>query len=579
MKVIVKGLGEVNLTQQHFVATGGQASVYIRDRVAYKVYTDPATAIPADKFHVLATIQDPCVIKPSQLLLDPKNKPIGYTMDAIADNWSLCQLFTKAFRDREHVTNDQIIHLVSKLRGHVSNVHAAGVVIVDLNELNLLVSKGFDETYLIDVDSYQTKGYPATVIMPSVRDWSAKAFTELSDWFSFGVLAFQLFVGIHPYKGTHAPSATVDKDKRLEHRMKNSISAFRSDVSLPKCCYPLDVIPQTFRDWLKAVLEEGKRLVPPDPKGGPIAVILTTAAPTLFSTGKLSITEVRGFAGWSVASYTESGRYTLALVRKGNDARVQLNDVLVGGKLPELATGSTLLGFTPKRNHPVALNLQEGKLTFINLRAGTTEVLQLRADEIERSGDRFYIRSGSRILEVEFAELADDKVIVTASHCVADVLSMASRLYEGCAIQNMLGSAFVSLFPRSHAGYQVRVKELDAYRLVDAKFDGKVLMTLGAKAGKYDRLIFRFDDEYTSYDLRVFPDITPTGLNFITLTSGICVSLTEEEHLEAFSSRKDATGTRLVEDPVLGNDMRLFKVAGAAGFARGDKVYKMSLKP
>lgn len=578
MKVIVKGLGEVNLTQQHFVATGGQASVYIRDRVAYKVYTDPGAAIPADKFHALAAIKDPCVIKPSQLLLDTKHTPIGYTMDAVADNWSLCQLFTKAFRDREHVTNDHIVNLASKLRGHVHNVHAAGVIIVDLNELNLLVSKAFEETYLIDVDSYQTKGYPATVIMPSVRDWSTKAFTELSDWFSYGVLAFQLFVGIHPYKGTHAASANIDKDKRLEHRMRNNISAFRSDVSLPKCCYPLNAIPQTFRDWLKAVLEDGQRVAPPDPKGGPIATIVTAAARALVSTGKLSITELRNFAGWAIASYVESGSYTLTLTRKGRDVRVQLNDILVGGRTPELAAGTTLLGFTPKRNLPVALNLHEGKLTFINLRSNSSETLEIRADEIAKSGERFYLRNGSRVLEVEFSELSDDKVILTASHCVADVLAMASHLYEGCAIQNMLGSAFVSLLPRSHAGYQVRVPELDSYRLVDAKFDGKVLMVVAAKGGKYDRLVFRFDDEYASHDVRVVPDITPVGLNFVTLASGICVSLTEEESLEAFSSRKGATGVRVVEDPELGNDLRLVKVAGGAGFARGDKVYKVSLK-
>jgi DNA-binding helix-hairpin-helix protein with protein kinase domain len=285
VKVIVKGQGAVDLGQQHFVATGGQASVYIRDGVAYKIYTDPSAAIPADKFHSLAAIQDPCVIKPSQLLLSPKNVAIGYSMDAVAESWSLCQLFTKAFRDREHVTNDHIVDLASKLRGHISNVHAAGVVIVDLNELNLLVSKAFDETYLIDVDSYQTKGYPATVIMPSVRDWSSKGFSELSDWFSYGVLAFQLFVGVHPYKGTHPASASVEQDKRLEHRMRNHISAFRSDVRLPKCCYSFDAIPQTFRDWLKAVLDEGKRVAPPDPKGGPVAAILTTAVRALTSSG------------------------------------------------------------------------------------------------------------------------------------------------------------------------------------------------------------------------------------------------------------------------------------------------------
>jgi hypothetical protein len=576
MKVIVKGQGEVNLTQQHFVATGGQASVYVRNGVAYKVYTDSKNAIPEDKFKALAAIKDPCVIRPSQMLLDARNNPIGYTMAAVPDNLSLCQLFTKAFRDRERVTNDHIVDIAAKLRTHVSNVHSAGVLVVDLNELNILVPKTLDETFLIDVDSYQTAGYPAAVIMLSVRDWSAKNFSELSDWFSYAVLAFQLFIGSHPYRGTHPASMSIDKEKRLEHRMRNHLSAFRSDVKLPKCCYPFDAIPQVFRDWLRAVLDDGKRVLPPDPKGGPVGSIVTQVR-LITSTGNLVIKEVREFAGWNVTAYAESGPYVLALIQKDGDVRVQLNELLVGGKLPELMNGTTLMGFTPKMDKPVALNLHLGKLTFVNLEQRTSETLGMRADELAKSGDRFYIRSGTQVLEVEFAELAG-KIIVTASHCVANVLEMASRLYEGCAVQNMLGSAFVSLFPRSKAGYQVRIPELDLYKVMDAKFDGGVLMVIGARDGKYDRLVFRFDEEYGQYDLRTVEDIDPSGLNFVTLSVGICVALTEDEKIEAFQARKGSPGVRVVEDDALGNDMRLLKVGGKAGFARGDKTYYMSLK-
>jgi hypothetical protein len=563
---------------------GGQASVYVRNGIAYKIYTDPKDAIPEDKFKALSAITDPCVIRPSQLLLDEKKKhPVGYTMDAVADNFSLCQLFTKAFRDRNHVTNDQIVNVTAKLRSHVSNVHAAGIVIVDLNELNVLVSKAFDETYMIDVDSYQTPGYPATFIMPSVRDWSAKKFTELSDWFSYAVIAFQLFVGNHPYQGTHQPSANVDKDKRLEHRMRNNLSAFRSDVSLPKCCYPFDVIPQTFRDWLKAVLDDGKRVAPPDPKGGPVAV-LVTAVRVLVSTGKLSISEVLSYDGWELTGWIEGGAQNLAFIQREGEIRILLNGATVQalrGKTTVhelLRRGQTLLGFTPKYERPVALNLHEGQLTFVDLEEGVAEPLGMRADELTRAGERFYIRNGTRVLEVEFYEVVRSKVTVLASHSVADVLEMASRLYEGCAVQNMLGSVFVSLFPRHRAGYQVRMAELDSYKIVDAKFDGGVLMVIGAKGGRYDRLVFRFDPEFATYDLRTIADISPTGLNFITLSTGICVALTEEETLEAFSARQGVAGVRVVEDTALGNDLRLTKVGGKAGFTRGDKVYQVSLK-
>lgn len=578
MRVTVKGHGAVTLTQQHFVAAGGQASVYVKDGSAYKIYTDPKDAIPDAKFAALAAITDPAVIRPQSLLLNERDMPIGYTMRAVADSHSLCQFFTRSFRDRNKITQDQIVDLAEKLRGHISNVHKAGILIVDLNELNILVPRALDDTFLIDVDSYQTKGFPATVIMPSVRDHSvrAKDFSPLSDWFSFAVLAFQLFVGAHPYKGVHPGSSAVPKDDLLAHRMTQNLSAFRADVRLPKCCYPLDVIPQALRDWLKAVLDEGKRLGPPSLHGAPAAVLAAPVTALRVSGGKLTVTELLDLEGRSLVQYVESGGKGLTMTAIGTETRIAL-DGRVLWQFQHVAGSKTLIGFTPKLNRPISLNLHGDRVTFHDLEARTHEQLEFRADELSKSGDRFYVRCGGQVLEIEFSEL-NAKTIVTASHAVASVMERASRLHEGCAIQSMLGSVFVSIFPRPKAGYQVRVPELDTYKIVEAKFDGGVLMVVGAKAGKYDRLVFRFDDEFATYDLRAVADVTPSGLNFVTLASGICVSITEDERVEAFSARKGVVGTKVVEDEAIGNDMRLLKVCGKAGFERAGRIYNMGLK-
>ncbi len=52
-------------------------------------------------------------------------------------------------------------------------------------------------------------------------------------------------------------------------------------------------------------------------------------------------------------------------------------------------------------------------------------------------------------------------------------------------------------------------------------------------------------------------DIAPAGLDFVTLPSKVCVSTTEEDLIEAFSSNKDARSIKVVSDPVLSNSMRL----------------------
>jgi hypothetical protein len=579
VKVFVKGQGPVTLTQQHFVAVGGQASVYVRNGTAYKIYTDPAMAIPYAKFQALSVLTDPSIVKPQNMLLkEATDVPVGYTMRAVPDSYSLCQLFTKAFRDRNNVTQDQIVQLAEKLQEHVRHVHKAGVLIVDLNELNLLVPKTLDDVVLIDVDSYQTPGFPATVIMPSVRDYSVKAadFSPLSDWFSYAVLAFQLFVGAHPYKGVHQPTMAIDKDKRLEHRMRQNISAFDPAVALPKVCYPFDAIPPTFRSWLKAVLQDGKRLPPPSLLGVPAAVVTTPMTTFHVASGNLIINEVLNLEGRTLVQYVESNGLILSLTTKGpSDMRIEMNGRLLYSG-PHLS-GQTLLGFTPKMNEPVALNLHNGQLTFLDLSRRHRETLGISALEIAKSGDRFYVRNEDQVMEVDFAELSG-KIIVTASHAVAHTLELSSKLYEGAVIQNMLGSIFVSLFPKSRSGYQIRIPELDRYRIQDAKFDGGVLMVVGSQDGIYDRLIFRFDTDFTTYTVRVVKDVTPSGLNFVTLASGVCVSMTEDEKIEAFSVNKDSQGLKVVEDPALGNDMRLLKVGGKVGFERAGKIYQMSLK-
>ena len=575
MKVIVKGQGPVTLTQSHFKAMGGQASVYLRDGKAYKIYTDPRDTIPEAKFLELSAIQDPFVIKPQALLLDEKNQHIGYVMETVQGSASLCQLFTRNFKVRNKISNPMIAALVADSQTHIRNVHKAGCLIVDLNENNELVSPAFDHSHFLDVDSYQTKSYPATVLNPSVRDYSvsSKDFSEMSDWYSWAVLAFQLFIGSHPYKGSYTPLDHLDKDKRLEARMRSHISAFRQEVGLPKCCESFDVIPQHYRDWLVAVLDQGKRLAPPDPTTMAAVTVQAVQRAVQFITGALIIMELYDLQGWDLVDFAESNNKPLALLSKQSKTQVQYDSRKV---FEEDLPGTTLVGFTPQMNDPIGLNLDHGKVTLISFTKGTKQVLEMKALEIAKSDNRFYIRTASNILELILRENQTSTLVTY--HPVASVLEHATGLYEGVAIQNLMGSVFVSLFTASRRGVQIRIPELDAFRVVEAKFSGGVLMTLVTKGGQYHRQVFRFNEEDKTYDYRIVDNISPTGLNFITLQNGVCLLVTEDEKLEAFSVKKGSVGVKVVDDPAIGSDMRLLNVRGKAGFERGNKVFSISMK-
>ena len=60
--------------------------------------------------------------------------------------------------------------------------------------------------------------------------------------------------------------------------------------------------------------------------------------------------------------------------------------------------------------------------------------------------------------------------------------------------QNLLGEAHVSMFPVSGTTMQSMVPELNGYQVIDARYDRGVLMVVGARDGRYDRMVFRFDE-------------------------------------------------------------------------------------
>lgn len=563
MKVYVKGQPEVSLTKSHFVAEGGEGKVFVRGDTGYKVYHDPAKAIPLGKIQDLSRINDYRVITPRDALYSGKKaEHVGHTFKFVPDTWTMCQLFPRAFRDREGFDHKKALDLVQQLQVCVRSVHEANVLIVDLNEMNLLVSRDFSVPYLIDVDSYQTPRYRATAIMPSVRDPLVQGldFTESSDWFSFAVVSFQLFVGIHPYKGKH-PNV-----KGLEERMKAGISVFDKDVKVPKTAYGVDTIPSSYRDWYESMFVHGQRHAPPE--GTHHVIVLHPSVRKIRGTDNFEITELARYDR-DIRDLFLGGGHTVVW-----DGEQVFIDRRHAGYWPS----TFAVGFTPRHGHPVAALSTRHMPTHL-LDLTTKEMLKgfsLPGGETVSANGTIYVHSRDKILEVTFAEGGNR--VVPSTRVAANVLEHACRLYEGVAIQSLLGEPHASIFPRQGACFQLAVPELKGHKVVQAKHDDGVLMVLAAEAGTYHRFVFRFDDRYTEYDVRKVEDVAATDLNFVVLDSGVCVCLNEEEELELFSVKRGSKSVKTISDPVLGGDMRLKKDGGTVVFHRGNKIYKMRMK-
>lgn len=562
MKIHVKGGGDVNLSKNDFVAAGGEGQIYAKGSTAYKIYIDPNRMIPEGKIQELSRITDKNVNKPSKIITDSRGKPIGYTTTFIRKAVPLCSMFPRAYRDRNGITPIMTLSLIKRLQDMIRNIHYANILVVDLNEMNFLINTNHDKIYGIDVDSYQTPHFPATALMDTVRDRHStkNVFNEGTDWFAYAITSFQMFCGIHPYKGKHT------NIKGLDARMMANISVLHPDVRVPKAVLPFTVIPQNWKDWYTAVFHDGKRVAPPT--SAMSTILFAPRVVTVTGSGNVIITDL---------NFNVMGNIKRVFHHFGHTV-ICTDEMIYSNAHPmhKPDNFNYLTAFTNKSNEPIIAWSDNNKLKLRNLTRRYDIPIDIDVDSMVSYDGRLLIKSRTHILEINFTETGG-KVIATGK-VIGNVMEHATKLYSGVATQNLLGSMFVSLFPEKNSCYQVKIPELDKYRLIEAKFDKGVLMVVGIKNQKYDRLVFRFDKQYMKYDVRVVPDITNTGLNFVTLDTGVCVCLNEEEKIEAFSTKKDSKGIKIVEDTALGGDMVLYKQGGKAIFTRGNKIYQIGMK-
>lgn len=561
MKVRIRGKKNVTLRKSDFRARGGEGSVYVRNGTAFKIYDDPASTIPEAKIAELGAITAPNVVRPLEVVEDEHGQAIGYTMLSVEDAFTLCQLFPPVFRQREGLTPEKAFSLVRKMRDGVRHVHERGILVVDLNEMNFLVDRSFDEVFFIDVDSYQTRSFAATALMESVRDRHATRFDEGSDWFSFAVVTFQLFVGLHPYRGTYPPmKGTVAKDAMLDARMRANVSVLNPAVARPAACLPLDVIPRVYLDWYEAVLERGLRAAPPD---GAYAAIATAAAnPVMQPTagGTLAVSELYAY-GADVVAYVRGVVLTADGVYAGSR---RIAAAPPGARIAILASGRAVLAW-----------LEGRRLRLVDTERGREIDAAIAAEAIAASDGRVYAKHGDGLFEIRFVE-TPSRVVAAASR-VGNVHEHATQLFDGVAIHSLLGAWHASLLPESGRCVSVRVPELDGYAIVDARFESGVLVIVAARGGVYDRFVFRFDDRLRAYDVRVMPDVASTGVNFTVLDSGVCLLAAENDELEVFSKQTGSTATKIVSDPAVRSDARLFHAGSQALFARGTRLFRFSM--
>jgi hypothetical protein len=264
------------------------------------------------------------------------------------------------------------------------------------------------------------------------------------------------------------------------------------------------------------------------------------------------------------------------IVRHDGLVTVTRSSVYFGGERFGLPRAGALVVPTPRLRHLVAAYVDGGAPRLRDLTDGRDLPLPIGCEEMALCGGQLYVKQGESVFAVEFLELG--KNISPGVKGAANVMMKSTRMFEGLAVQNMLGTHYASLFPAPGVCHQVRLAELDGYQLLDARLCRNVLVAVGARGGRYDRFVFRFADDFGSYDARVVGDVSTTDINFTVLDTGVVLHLDEEGTLEIFSRRAGAADVKTFKDPGVGADARLFHTGAQAYVARGPVLYKFTMR-
>lgn len=558
MEIYVNG-SKISLSQKDFVIKGGEGKIFKRGNTAYKIYEDLTKMIPPAKIRDLETLEDPKILKPKDLITNSKKQNVGFTMNWMEDHIALYQLFTNSFRENNSIENDMVIQLVENMKHLIQYVHSKKCLIVDINELNCLVNNNFITPYLINVNAWQTPRYGATTIMPSIRDWSTDTFSELTDWFSFAVISFQLFIGMHPFKGKHRGYRKND----FVNRVRDSVSVFNSSVTLSSTTRDFNLIPDAYKDWYYRIFENGDRFGPPVTPGDthPFPVVDKLVPNTSSCEIKL-IFEVDD-----------------KIIYHHPDLNItKTKDKIYLGKTNyKISQGDEII-FTPLERLPILVKIINDQVQFKLLPIGfNLKPISLTASDMMIVDNHLYLKNKEKLIEVDFKII--NQTVLPSIKTVCKLEALSSKLYSNVVYQNILGKAYLCIPNQSAQNYYIKaIPELNDFKIIEVKYQNKVCMLIVYYKNKYHRIVLIFNNKHDQYTYQIINDVDYVTLNFIVLDNGICINITEDDIIKIFPNQIDKTYIKSIEDPNINNTMKLCKDGINIKFYKDNKVYSMKMK-
>ena len=567
-KVNLENHGEVTIRPEDHRATGGEGSIFQVKDIVVKIYLDSKKIKKEDmigKIRALSHLKHPFVIAPLGLATNSLGEVVGHYMQYV-DGDSLPRLFTNTFWRERNFTFEKASILVERMRDVVIFGHKMGAILRDANELNWIVTWNNvkePEPRIVDVDSWSIGKWQGRVVMLSVRDWQTKGFQKESDWFSWGTVTFQIYTGIHPYKGNLPGFKMGD----LEGRMKANASVFSKGIRLVSAVRDFSNIPGPLLDWYIETFHNGKRTVPPSPFEAGHPVLILQKEVHEMGDESLVFEKLFTMAGDSVVKIFSCG-----VVLFGSKKLVDLKKGVVICKAKSRSCnlikvdGGWILAEMFK-DKPV--------FSFISKDQLKTSPLQLEVDAsaIMTASDRLFLVTEKGLTEVKSHMF--DRPILSCGQTWG-VIPKETRWFDGIGIQDAMGSSYIIMpFGKEECAH-IRVPELDNLRPVAAKAEHRFATVLAVnRSGLYQKLEFVFDKEHTSYKLwQKGTDFL--DLNIAILSKGVCATIVSDGELVVFvpSQEKEAKAS----DRRISTDSLLFSWEDTVLLAKGGTVWKIRMK-
>jgi len=284
------------------IGRGGEAVIYrLREDMVAKVFLPPDACEFANEPELqeaakvrIAEMQTKLfefpqdlpgeLVVPNAVMIDKEKKVFGYAMPYI-EGTVLGQLS----RTSSVLSAKSIGVLLVKLHDLVCSLHVAKVVLGDFNENNIIVAGGVP--HLIDADSMQFGPYQCRSFIPKFtapellraekpkkkkkkkkktsseeadessglalapRYTLAAPHNEMTDWYSFLVIAMRLITRTDPYGG-------VVPKMPIEERLREGVTVFDSRCVYPRVARPLKSIARPVLEAFFRTFHRGERFIP-----------------------------------------------------------------------------------------------------------------------------------------------------------------------------------------------------------------------------------------------------------------------------------------------------------------------------